>query len=94
MDLKNEFLNSILYLAINEFADSIDDFFDSAIAIQRGLFIGLLLSSMLIFFVVMQVNILALNGDIWKSKRLLALYPIQKMTQNMKDFKNTLAKLS
>jgi len=94
VDLKNQFVSSVLQLAISKFTEAAESFFDYTVNVQKGLFLGLLFSSMIIFFIVMQINILALNRDIWKSKRLLALYPICKITQNMKNFKSTLAKLS
>jgi len=69
-------------------------FFKSNLEVQKGLFIGYMLSSLLIFFLFTQMLILGLNSDIWRAKRLLALYPIQKISENLDTFKKVVAGLN
>ena len=83
-------ISQVLSMLIN----SAFDFFDYNINVQKGLFIGFLLGSIMIFFVFAEILIWSLNNNIWKSKRLLALYPLQHAAQNWADFRTTLSKLT
>ena len=71
-----------------------NEYFNYNLNLQKGLFITFIISTLLIFFLITQLIIWSLNNNILKSKRLLALYPIQQSVENLKELKATLARLS
>ena len=78
---------------INEITDGANKFLDYNLSLEQGLFVFCILDAVLIFFMLLQLIILSVNNNIWKSKRLLALYPLKQMTKNIADFSKTLANL-
>lgn len=79
---------------IDLFLSYCTDFFNSNIILQKGLFAGYIVSALLIFFLLTQLIIIGLNNDIWKAKRLLALYPSHQITDNIEFFKKVVQTLT
>ena len=84
----------VFEVIIEDFTNEADDFFDHILSMQKGLFMGYAFASAFIFFCYTQILIWALNNDIWKGKRLLALYPLQQIASNIEAFKQTMNRLS
>ncbi|MDR3548813.1 MAG: hypothetical protein P4M11_11210 [Candidatus Pacebacteria bacterium] len=92
--IKNVYLSPALEQTAVLFETAAMDFFQTNLSTQKILFICYIISALLIFFFVTQLLILGLNTDIWRAKRLLALYPAQKISENLDVFKQVLGTLS
>ncbi len=75
----------------NKYQSAVLDYLDTNMTVQKVLFICYIFLVILIFFLIIQLIILELNNDIWKAKRLLALYPPQDITKNVEFFKKLLS---
>lgn len=93
-DLKDMDLAVIFAETIALFKSQSMDFFDQNMTLQNGLFAGYIISALLIFFFLTQLIILGLNNDIWKAKRLLALYPAHQISENIEFFKKIVQTLT
>ena len=71
-----------------------NDFIKETEALFLKLFFVYLIFSIIMFFVIIQLLLLSLKRNIWKSKRLLGLYPNQQILQNLEGFKKIMSKLS
>ena len=69
------------------FLDDSLNYYNNNLSIQKGVFAAYVIASALIFYLIIQMIILGLNTDIWKAKRLLALFPSQKIFMNIDIFK-------
>ena len=77
-----------------EFEDVAEEYFNYNLSLQKGLFIAFIIITLVIFFVIVQIIIWSLNTNILKSKRLLALYPLQQSSESLQELQETIAKLS
>ena len=93
VDLKNAYLAPSLEFLLDKIKKEASKFLNSNITIQEVLLSIYLIATALIFFVLFQFAIVSLNTNIWKAKRLLSLYPLQKIAKDKTAFKKTLAKL-
>ncbi|MDR3549749.1 MAG: hypothetical protein P4M11_15995 [Candidatus Pacebacteria bacterium] len=70
------------------------DYFTYNLSVQKALFICYVIFALIVFFCVIQLLIMGLNTNIWRAKRLLALYPTHKIAENLDVFKQVIGALT
>lgn len=87
-------MSAFLEDLVSIFISGCMDFFDEYMVVQNILFAVYIVSTLLIFLVFIQIFISGLNQDIWKAKRILALYPGHQISKNIDNFRKVLQTLT